>query len=321
MNPVRHPDYARKIFDANVGLKNTMLEIQQKMSNGVNKLFFEQKSYLSILFFVLVGLLFSFLVFAQENTPTTPVLAVSPATLSFSGVVGGTNPLSQDISISNAGTGTLLWSVSDNADWLALTPVSGQNNATVSTAVSLAGLVANTYNAVITVSATGDATGTPKTINATLVISPASVSPPPPAPETLRKVKQSMEINPNGMVQLRNAKVESLGSTSVVVKVWGHIFTVEVTSETKLRGHGEGKIEMADVKVGDLVDVKGIMNEDTGVITARELNDNSAKSKKDAEREGKIAEIRKLIEGLKKQLEGLIGKNREKNNNKHDNDD
>lgn len=299
-----------------------MLDIQQKMSNGVNKLFTEGKSYLMWLLIAaaIIGLLFSFAVFAQENTQTTPVLAVSPATLSFSGTVGGTNPLSQNISVSNAGTGTLAWSMSDNADWLTLIPVSGQNNSTVSAAVSLAGLIAGTYNAVITASATGDATGTPKTINAALVISPAPVPPPapPPTPEPPRKVKQSMEINPNGKVQLRNAKVESLGSTSVVVKVWGHVFTVEVISETKLRGHGEGKIEMADVKVGDLVDVKGVMNEDTGVIAARELNDNSAKSKKDVEREGKIAEIRKLIEGLKKQLEGLIGKNREKNRDKHD---
>ena len=290
------------------------------MSNGVNKLFLEGKSYL--LWFpiaaVSTGLLFSFMVFAQENTPTTPVLEVTPTTLSFSGVVGGANPLSQNISVSNAGTGTLSWSAGDNADWLTLTPVSGQNNGTVSAAVSLTGLVANTYNAVITVSATGDATGTPKTINTTLVVSPTPVPPPPPAPETPRKVKQSMEINPNGKVQLRNAKVESLGSTSVVVKVWGHMFTVEVTSETKLRGHGEGRIEMSDVKVGDLVDVKGVMNEDTGVITARELNDNSAKSRGDAEREGKIAEIRKLIEGLKKQLEGLVGKNRGKSRDKHD---
>jgi len=286
----------------------------------MNKFIFEQKSYLLILFFALVGLLFSLAVFAQENTQTTSVLEVTPTALSFSGIAGGTNPLAQNISVRNAGTGTLMWSVSDDANWLTLTPVSGQNNGTVSTAVSLAGLVANTYNAAITVSATGDATGTPKTINATLIVSPAPAPPPPPAPETPRKVKQSMEINPNGMVQLRNAKVESVASTTLSVKVWGHVFTVEVTSETKLRGHGEGKIEMADVKIGDLVDVKGLMNEDTGVIVARELRDDSAKSKKDAEREGKIAEIRKLIEELKKKLEGLIGKNREKNRDKHNND-
>lgn len=150
-----------------------------------------------------------------------------------------------------------------------------------------------------------DATTTPP------VTPPVSTST-PPLPEPPRKIKQSLEINPNGHVQLRNAKVESLGSTSVVVKVWGHVFTVAVTSETKLRGHGEGRIEMTDVKVGDLVDVKGVMNEDTGVIAARELRDDSARSRTNAEREGKILEIRKMIEGLKKQLEGLIGKNRDK---------
>lgn len=153
-----------------------------------------------------------------------------------------------------------------------------------------------------------DATTTPP------VTPPVSTST-PPLPELPRKIKQSLEINPNGQVQLRNAKVESFGSTSVMVKVWGHAFTVEVTSETKLRGHGEGRIEMADVKVGDLVDVKGVMNEDTGVITARELRDDSARSRANAEREGKILEIRKIIEGLKKQLEGLIGKNRDKRGN------
>ena len=149
---------------------------------------------------------------------------------------------------------------------------------------------------------------------------PATTTPPTPPPvlETPRRVKQSLEINPNGQVQLRNAKVESVASTTLSVKVWGHVFAVAVVSETKLRGHGEGRIEMADVKVGDLVDVKGTMNEDTGVITARELRDDSARTRADEEREGKISEIRKMIEGLKKQLEGLIGKNREKNRDKHD---
>jgi hypothetical protein len=83
-------------------------------------------------------------------------------------MVGGTNPAAKTIGISNTGGGTLSWTVSDNAAWLALSPTSGTNSGTVSASVNLSGLATGTYNAAVTISATGAAT---KTVPVTLTVS------------------------------------------------------------------------------------------------------------------------------------------------------
>lgn len=101
----------------------------------------------------------------------SPRLTVTPASLSFSGVVGGANPVGQTLGITNTGGGTLSWSASDNVNWLSLAPVSGTNNGTVSATISVSGLAAGTYSGNITVSAVGGGT---KAVPVTLVLSPAT---------------------------------------------------------------------------------------------------------------------------------------------------
>ncbi|MFN7919853.1 MAG: malectin domain-containing carbohydrate-binding protein [Bryobacteraceae bacterium] len=101
-----------------------------------------------------------------------PTLSVAPASLTYSGVQGGTNPAAQTLSVTNSGSGTLTWIAASDQPWLTLTPSANS----VSAAVSLAGLAPNTYNATITVTATG-AQGSPKTIPVTLTVTaPPSIS-------------------------------------------------------------------------------------------------------------------------------------------------
>jgi len=100
-------------------------------------------------------------------TTSTPAIGFSPASLNFSGMAGGANPTAQSLSITNIGTGTLTWSVTDNTAWLGLTPASGTNAGSVSASVNTAGLTAGTYNATITISATG---ATSKTVPVTLTV-------------------------------------------------------------------------------------------------------------------------------------------------------
>ena len=101
----------------------------------------------------------------------TPQLSITPASLSFSGVAGGANPVGQTLGVTNTGGGTLSWTASDNVDWLSLAPVSGTNSGMVSAAISVSGLVAGTYNGSITVSAVGVGT---RDVPVTLVLSPAT---------------------------------------------------------------------------------------------------------------------------------------------------
>jgi fibronectin type 3 domain-containing protein len=64
----------------------------------------------------------------------------------------------------------LAWAASDNAAWLTLSPPSGTNSGTVTANVNLTGLAAGTYNAIITVTASGS-TNSPVQIPVSLTLS------------------------------------------------------------------------------------------------------------------------------------------------------
>ena len=74
---------------------------------------------------------------------------------------------SQTLAITNSGGGTLTWSASSNQTWLTLSATSGTAPSSVTVSVNSAGLAAGTYNATITITATG-ATNSPCTVPVTL---------------------------------------------------------------------------------------------------------------------------------------------------------
>ena len=101
--------------------------------------------------------------------PPPPALAVTPASLSFTGTAGGASPLAKTFDVSNAGGGTLSWSASESAPWLSVSPGSGVGAATVTVTPSITGLAAGTYTTDITVTAAG-ASGSPRTVAVTFVV-------------------------------------------------------------------------------------------------------------------------------------------------------
>jgi hypothetical protein len=112
----------------------------------------------------------------KNGAPTPPALAVSPGSLSFGATQGGADPSAKTLSVTNAGGGSLAWSASESASWLALSPSSGTNAGTITVTSSIAGLAPGTYTTDVTVSAAG-AGGSPKTIPVTLTVD----APKPPA--------------------------------------------------------------------------------------------------------------------------------------------
>ena len=99
-------------------------------------------------------------------------IGFSPANLAFSGTVGGTNPAAKPFMLTNTGGGTLSWTVSDNATWLQLNTVSGTTTTetdTISASVTASGLAVGTYNAIITVTASGS-TNSPQQIPVSLTL-------------------------------------------------------------------------------------------------------------------------------------------------------
>jgi hypothetical protein len=97
----------------------------------------------------------------------SPVLNVSKTRLAFGSAISGPTTPPQIISVSNSGAGVLSWSVSDNADWLRTTPVSGVGSGLIQVTADASGKGPGTYTGTITVSAPG-ASGSPSTVSVTL---------------------------------------------------------------------------------------------------------------------------------------------------------
>lgn len=105
--------------------------------------------------------------------PTT--IGYSPTSFSFTATWGDSNPPDQVLNITNTGSGTLNWSVSDDATWLSLSPTSGTNSGAVTVSVDITGLTSGTYNTTITITATV-AANSPVTIPVMLTINPPAVT-------------------------------------------------------------------------------------------------------------------------------------------------
>jgi uncharacterized protein (TIGR03437 family) len=122
-----------------------------------------------------------------QSSPS-PLIGLSPSSLTFSAAAGGTNPASQTVSISNLGSGTLPWTATANTtsggNWLNVSPTSGTNGGTMTVSASITGLVAGTYNGSIPAAATG-ASNSPQTIAVTLMVGPA------PGPSVLASLSPS----------------------------------------------------------------------------------------------------------------------------------
>jgi len=101
-----------------------------------------------------------------------PVIGLSPTSLYFYAVQGGSNPANQTVGISNSGGGTLSWSaaVTSGVAWLSLSgATSGGNSGTVTAVVNLGSLTGGTYNGNIQVTAVG-ASNTPQNIPVTMTV-------------------------------------------------------------------------------------------------------------------------------------------------------
>jgi hypothetical protein len=98
-----------------------------------------------------------------------PVLAVAPSSLTFSAQQGGGNPAPASLSVSNTGGGTLTYSVSSAAAWLAVTPNTGSAPKVLQATPAITGLVPGTFTGHITISAPG-AGNSPITVTVVLTI-------------------------------------------------------------------------------------------------------------------------------------------------------
>ena len=113
------------------------------------------------------------LVVSTGGTTVTPSMLLNPASLSFSGTAGGANPLAQTINLLNPTGGTLSWTLTESAPWLALNITTGTTTTEtdqISASVGISGLSAGTYSTIISVTAS-DASNSPQPIPVSLTLS------------------------------------------------------------------------------------------------------------------------------------------------------
>ena len=113
------------------------------------------------------------------NPVSSPTISLSPTSLSFSATVGGSNPSSQNVTVSNSGGGTLASpttsiTYSSGSGWLSVNCTGSSAPFTCSTQPATGSLAAGTYNATVKVSSTG-ATNSPQSYTVAFTLSSGSV--------------------------------------------------------------------------------------------------------------------------------------------------
>lgn len=156
---------------------------------------------------------------------TNPILDVTPSTLSFSATQGGSNPASQDVSVSNGNGGTLAWSVSSDEAWLSDSPSSGTNSGTVVASIDITGLNVGTYTGHLTFSASG-ATDSPQTVTVTLSITSGGGGGGGGSPTGFTPTWPPVKKQPFTLWGLEAKRADSITATGLKQSVLDHIDTV-----------------------------------------------------------------------------------------------
>ena len=87
------------------------------------------------------------------TSPEAWALTVSPPSMTFQAVQGGTNPYSGTVNVSKSNNHQTTWTATDSAPWLTVSPGTGSitSTALVAVAVNITGLAAGTYTTTVTI--------------------------------------------------------------------------------------------------------------------------------------------------------------------------
>ncbi|MCP5047417.1 MAG: DUF1565 domain-containing protein [bacterium] len=107
-----------------------------------------------------------------------PGISLNPTAINVTVLSGSTTTVSRTFTVSNSGTGTLEWSVSENVPWLSVSPGSGSGSATVTITVDPSGLMVDGYTGIVSVSST-NASNSPQTVTVNLTVQSTTNDEPP----------------------------------------------------------------------------------------------------------------------------------------------
>lgn len=116
---------------------------------------------------------------------------------------------------------------------------------------------------------------------------------------------KSFVVSSSGHVKITDAEVVSVSGSGFNAKVWGLTMRVETSSSTNFVVGKLRDWSLAEMKVGDRVDVMGIMREADGSVLASLVN---AKVSAPRVQEQEVTRLRNIIQGLVAQLQEALRK-------------
>ena len=160
--------------------------------------------------------------YGSGDTSVTPMLQVSPLTVSFGAQVGGSDPAAAQVSVANTGGGSLLFSAASDSPWLTVSPTSGGAPQTLQLSASIASLSAGTYTGHVTVTSDGT-TGSPATVTVTLQVAP----PTPPSPLDWPQV----DYNAARTGTAAGETIISPSNASTLRRSWATVLDAKITAQ------------------------------------------------------------------------------------------
>ncbi|HTT17835.1 MAG TPA: N,N-dimethylformamidase beta subunit family domain-containing protein [Candidatus Sulfotelmatobacter sp.] len=159
-------------------------------------------------------------VLVTSGTANTGSLTAAPSSLSFSALYDGSSPAPQNLQLSNAASGSLVWTATSSASWLIVTPAYANTSSTAQVSVTPTGLNPGTYNGKVTIVALGSIQTT-TTIPVTLTIATPppilSVSP----SSTLNFISVAGQNTPSQTVSIANGSpIGSFNWTASTSATW-----------------------------------------------------------------------------------------------------
>jgi hypothetical protein len=207
---------------------------------------------------------------------TAPIVAAVPSTIALSGVIGQTVPLTQTVTITNPGGGTLAWHASavttTGGAWLGISLATGTipphlSNLMTVTGTVLGTLTAGTYTGSVTITAIDNITklavGTPIVIPVTLLVQPLCTLQPPSVPHEIVTAEAGLNPAPQtftigvigactGNVTITPTPTMSSGTgwlavsaPATVISGGSALFTVTIVSAGLAVGTYTGSISLA----------------------------------------------------------------------------
>jgi len=116
----------------------------------------------------------------------------------------------------------------------------------------------------------------------------------------LDKAPMSLIITSQKKATLVNVVLDTIEGTNLKVKIFGLIFTVDASEATTVGGGKE--LVLSDLKVGDRLLIKGVVNAETGVIEANRIHDRTLHKTAISNLKVRIQELLQIIERLQERL-------------------